>query len=64
MITFKPKPGVGISEENKETKLKAEQWGHMPLILLLRQQRQVELCEFNASLVFKLAGDLNLVEKE
>jgi hypothetical protein len=32
----------------------------MPLILALRRQRQVDFCEFEASLVYRVLGQLTL----
>ena len=32
----------------------ARQWWHVPLIPVLKRQRQVNLCEFEFSLVYKL----------
>jgi len=34
----------------------AGQWCHTPLIPALRRQRQVELCEFEASLLYKASS--------
>jgi hypothetical protein len=35
-------------------------WWCMPLILALRRQRQVDFCEFEASLVYRVLGQLTL----
>ena len=33
---------------------KVRQWWHMPLIAALRRQRQVDLCEFETNLVYRV----------
>ena len=43
-------PGLDI-----ETRSLVRQWWHMPLILALGRQRQSDLCEFKASLIYKVS---------
>ena len=38
------------------SKLKKKKAGHMTLIPALRRQRQVDLCEFEASLVYRVSS--------
>jgi hypothetical protein len=35
-------------------------WWYTPVILVLRRQRQVDSCEFEASLVYRVPGQLGL----
>jgi hypothetical protein len=46
-------PGTGSCIKNKNY---ARQWWYMPLIVALRRQRQVDLCEFEASLAYKVSS--------
>ena len=44
-----------VSNGSEKTKW-AGQWGHTPLIPALRKQRQADLCEFRACLVYRVSS--------
>ena len=44
---------LGECNDVKMDRLLARQWWHTPLIPTFGRQRQVDLCEFETSLIFK-----------
>jgi hypothetical protein len=58
---------INKSKKRKEKKKKekrhrqSQPWWHVPLIPALRRQRQEDLCEFEASLVYTSPGQADLL---